>query len=88
MLLVQWIAAWKEQEKTGDREMVKEPELAWGLRAWREVKGEKPGATGLGGGWDVRVEEREGGTVTYGNKYVFGLCPHFCHRAPETLRIP
>lgn len=86
-LLTQWIAAWEEQGQTEGREVVKEPELVQGLRGWREDKVERRGAAGLGGGWGVSVGERECDTVTYEQKYVFGLRPYFCHRAPKTLGI-
>ena len=48
MLLVLWVTAWEEQGKQ-ETEIVKEPELAWGLRGWREVQVEEWGATGLSG---------------------------------------
>ena len=37
-----------------------------------------------GDGWDMRVGE-EYDIVIYDKKYIFGLHPHFWHRAPKSL---
>lgn len=54
--------------ETGDGEGVKESELVGGLWGWTEVDVEEVGWTGLGGGWDERVEERDRALVMYNEK--------------------